>query len=178
MMVGEIRDLETAQVAVQAALTGHLILSTVHTNDAASTVTRLIDMGVEDYLITATLIGIVAQRLLRKLCSDCREAYAPAQELAERLKSSSDGTPVMQLFRAVGCESCNHSGYRGRTVIAEVLLVSDAISQAVLQRADTSRIHALARQAGMQSLWSHGVRRAIAGETSIEEVFRVAGNAP
>ena len=178
MMVGEIRDLETAQVAVQAALTGHLILSTVHTNDVASTVTRLIDMGVEDYLIAATLIGIVAQRLLRKLCSECREAYVPTQELAERLKSSSDGPPVTQLFSAVGCESCNHSGYRGRTVIAEVLLVSDAISQAVLQRAETSHIQAVARQAGMQSLWSHGVRRAMAGETSIEEVFRVAGSAP
>jgi general secretion pathway protein E len=178
MMVGEIRDLETAQVAVQAALTGHLILSTVHTNDAASTVTRLLDMGVEDYLITATLIGIVAQRLLRKICSDCREAYVPAQGLAERLKSTSDDPRVMQLFRATGCESCNYSGYRGRTVIAEVLLVSDAIRQAVLQRADTSHIHALAQKAGMQSLWGHGVRRAIAGETSIEEVFRVAGNAP
>jgi general secretion pathway protein E len=178
MMVGEIRDLETAQVAVQAALTGHLILSTVHTNDAASTVTRLVDMGVEDYLITATLSGVVAQRLVRKLCLNCRESYEPVPAFALGLQQDLTTDPITQLYRAPGCDTCSQTGYQGRTVIAEVLSLSDEICDAILRRADGPRIQTLARQAGMQSIWAHGVRRAIAGETSIEEVFRVAGSRP
>ncbi len=174
MMIGEVRDLETAQTAVQAALTGHLILSTLHTNDAPSTVMRLIDMGLEDYLLTSTLNGVIAQRLVRSLCPHCREADAAPPALAERLglaRLACNGTPT--LYRAVGCDKCRGTGYRGRTSIAEVLVMNDALRQAVLQNADAAKLNALAREAGMESMQTHGFRKALAGETTIDEVLRV-----
>jgi len=172
MMVGEIRDLETAQIAVQAALTGHLILSTVHTNDAASTITRLLDMGVEDYLITSTLNGVAAQRLIRTLCSSCREPYAPVQELVVRFGLDAHDQPLT-LYRAKGCEACGQTGYRGRSAIVEVLSVTDQIRQAILRNADANELQALALQSGMQNLRAHGLQKALLGLTSIEEVLRV-----
>jgi len=174
MMVGEIRDLETAEIAVQAALTGHLLLSTVHTNDAASSLTRLLDMGVEDYLLTSTLNGAAAQRLVRTLCIHCREPYEPLPELVERfgLAAFADGAGVL-LHRAKGCDACGGTGYRGRTSILEVFAMTDEIRAAVLKSADASRLQALAVASGMETMREHGLRKAVAGSTSIEEVLRV-----
>ena len=174
LMIGEIRDLETAQIAVQAALTGHLILSTLHTNDAASAVTRLLDMGVEDYLLTSTVNGVAAQRLVRTLCRNCREAYTPIPELIAKLQLDryADGQPIT-LYRAVGCEQCNHTGYRGRTSILEVLTMNDAIRQAVLKSADSGAIQKLALENGMQTMAVHGLKKALAGVTTIDDVLRV-----
>jgi general secretion pathway protein E len=174
MMVGEIRDLETAQIAVQAALTGHLILSTLHTNYAASAITRLLDMGVEDYLLTSTINGLAAQRLVRRLCLHCREPYAALPELIERLQLpvGAAAAPVT-LYRARGCENCSGSGYRGRSAIFEVLPMSDAIRQAVLKRSEAGAIKAIAVAQGMRTMQTHGLTKALAGETSVEEVIRI-----
>lgn len=171
MMVGEIRDLETAQIAVQAALTGHLILSTIHTNDAASTVTRLLDMGVEDYLITSTLNGIAAQRLVRTLCTQCREPYRPLPELLHRLGLTGNSEAIT-LYRATGCAACNDTGYHGRSAIVEVLTMTDALRQTVLRNTDAAEIQALAARSGMQTMREHGLCKAVAGQTTIEEVLR------
>ncbi len=174
IMIGEIRDLETAQIAVQAALTGHLILSTLHTNDAATAVTRLLDMGVEDYLLTSTINGIAGQRLLRKLCDVCSEAYEPIPELVRRLKLDrlTEGRSIV-LRRAVGCAQCHHTGYRGRTSIVEVLTATDAIKQAVLKSTDAGQIQKIAIEEGMQTMATHGLKKALAGITTIDEVLRV-----
>jgi general secretion pathway protein E len=174
MMIGEIRDLETAQIAVQAALTGHVILSTLHTNDAASAITRLLDMGVEDYLLTSTINGVAAQRLVRTLCRHCREPYTPVPELVAKLRldALAGGKPIV-LHRAVGCEQCNHTGYKGRASIAEVLAMSDAIRQTILKSADAGGIQALALAQGMQTMNANGLKKALAGITTIEEVIRV-----
>ncbi|MBB1078026.1 type II secretion system ATPase GspE [Rhodoferax sp. 4810] len=176
IMVGEMRDLETARIAVQSALTGHVVLSTLHTNDAASGVTRLLDMGVEDYLLTSTVNGILAQRLVRRLCPHCREQYDARAELAARfdqLPGRRRGEPV-QLYRAVGCKQCNNSGYRGRLVIAEALVMSERIRKAVLSHATASAIQSIAIKEGMMTLYQDGLRKALDGRTTIEEVLRVA----
>jgi general secretion pathway protein E len=173
MMIGEIRDLETAQIAVQAALTGHVILSTLHTNDAASAITRLLDMGVEDYLLTSTVNGVAAQRLVRTLCSNCREAFAPVPELIAKMGLDRLAKGTVTLYRAVGCEQCNHSGYRGRASIAEVLPMSDAIRQAILKSPDAGGIQNLALAGGMQTMHTDGLKKALNGITTIEEVIRV-----
>jgi general secretion pathway protein E len=174
LMIGEIRDLETAQIAVQAALTGHLILSTLHTNDAASAVTRMLDMGVEDYLLTSTVNGVAGQRLVRTLCKSCREAYTPIPEMIAKLNLDrySEGKPIT-LYRAVGCADCNHTGYRGRTSILEILVMTDAIRQAVLKSADSGAIQKLALENGMQTMAVHGLKKALAGVTTIDDVLRV-----
>jgi general secretion pathway protein E len=173
MMVGEIRDLETAQVAVQAALTGHVILSTLHTNDAASAITRLLDMGVEDFLLTSTINGVVSQRLVRTLCPHCREPYEVLPELAGRMQIAprADGRPHI-LYRAKGCGQCGGTGYFGRSSIVEVLTMTDALRQLVLSRADTGAIRASAAASGMRSMHMHGMTKALAGQTSVEEVLR------
>jgi len=174
MMVGEIRDLETAQVAVQAALTGHLILSTLHTNDAPSALTRLIDMGLEDYLLTSTINGIVAQRLVRLLCTRCREAIEPSQDLIARLDlNQADDDQKLTLYKSVGCEHCRMTGYDGRTSIVEILTMNDALRHAILKRADSAHLQALARESGMVPLQRHGLRKALLGLTTVEEVLRV-----
>jgi general secretion pathway protein E len=173
MMVGEIRDLETAQVAVQAALTGHVILSTLHTNDAASAITRLLDMGVEDFLLTSTINGVVSQRLVRTLCPHCREPYEVLPELAGRMQIAprADGRPNI-LYRAKGCGQCGGTGYFGRSSIVEVLTMNDALRQLVLSRADTGAIRARAAASGMRTMHMHGMTKALAGQTSVEEVLR------
>ena len=173
MMVGEIRDLETAQVAVQAALTGHLILSTLHTNDAPSAMTRLLDMGVEDFLLTSTINGVVAQRLVRVLCRHCREPYEVLPELAARLQIAprADGRPQV-LHRARGCAQCGGTGYFGRSAIVEVLPMSEAIQHLILSRADTGAIRRQAIASGMRSMHAHGMAKVLAGETSVEDVLR------
>ena len=174
IMIGEIRDLETAQIAVQAALTGHLVLATLHTNTAAATITRLLDMGVENYLLTSTVIGIVAQRLVRRLCHDCREAYDVLPELAERI--GNDGGDAETLYRTVGCKSCGGSGYFGRSAVLEVLAVDDEIRRLVLHHAESRELHKAAVAAGMRSMYADGLAKARGGETSLEEVMRVTSD--
>ncbi len=174
IMVGEMRDLETARIAVQSALTGHLVLSTLHTNDAASGVTRLLDMGVEEYLLTSTINGILAQRLVRRLCPFCRESYEPLPEVAAKVRKSLPDVDAIQLYRAVGCERCNNTGYRGRLVITEVLRMTDAIRRAVLEHATATVILRLAIEEGMATMYQDGLRKCLDGRTTLEEVLRVA----
>ena len=173
IMVGEIRDLETAQIAVQAALTGHLVLSTLHTNSAAASITRLRDMGLEDYLITAVLRGVLAQRLVRKLCTDCRTSAPAAPELIRSLGVDhvARGQPVT-LWHAVGCPSCRGTGYRGRQAIAEFLAPDSEIERLVFSRANHTEIERAAVQGGMTTMFRAGVAAALAGITTIEEVMR------
>jgi general secretion pathway protein E len=171
IMVGEIRDLETAQIAIQAALTGHLVLSTVHTNNAAGTLTRLLDMGVEGYLMTSTLNAIVAQRLVRQLCTQCREACAPLPELLEQL--GLHASAVAGIWRPVGCAKCNHTGYFGRISINEVLLMSDAVRRQILQHTEATELQRTAVAAGMRPMFQDGIAKALAGITTVDEVLRV-----
>jgi general secretion pathway protein E len=171
MMVGEIRDLETAQIAVQAALTGHLVLSTVHTNDAASAMTRLLDMGIEDYLLTSTINGVLAQRLVRKLCPSCRQPYSPTPELCGRLGLGHCSD--MTFHRLMGCPACSGTGYRGRTIISELMAITDAIRPLVLRHAEARELQAEAIRGGMQTMYAYGMRKVLAGITTIEEVIRV-----
>jgi len=174
IMIGEMRDLETARIAVQSAMTGHLVLSTLHTNDALSSINRLLDMGVEGYLVTSTVIGIVAQRLVRQLCPHCRERYELLPEMARELQipMAQDGEAI-KLYRAVGCEQCKGSGYRGRTAILEVLPITDELRSMVLRHAELRDMNAAARAGGMRPMYEDGLDKAIAGITSLEEVLRV-----
>jgi general secretion pathway protein E len=173
IMVGEIRDGETAQIAVQAALTGHLVLSTLHTNSAAAAVTRLRDMGVEDYLLTAVLRGIMAQRLVRRLCPECRRTEPAPPELVERFKLDRRTTarPIM-LSHPAGCPACRQTGYRGRAAIAEFLEMGPEIERLVFSRADHSTIERAAVAGGMEVMFDAGLAAALAGETAIEELTR------
>ncbi len=178
MMIGEIRDLETAQIAMQAALTGHLILSTLHTNDAAGAITRLLDMGVEDYLLTSTINGLASQRLVRTLCPHCRKPYEALPELVERMQLGLlTKQKAITLHRAEGCAECNGTGYLGRSLIIEVLPMSDPIRQLVLKHAEAGLIRKVAIEEGMQTMHMHGMKKVLAGQTSVEEVLRVTRTA-
>ena len=172
IMVGEIRDLETAQIAIQASLTGHLVLSTVHTNDAASAMTRLVDMGVERYLLTSTIAGVLAQRLVRRLCSACRVAYEPSGTEVALLSLGTEDAPE-HFYRATGCTACDHRGYRGRTMILELLVLTEDMRRMVLRGAEARELQAEAVRGGMRTMYADGVRKVAAGETSVEEVLRV-----
>ncbi len=169
IMIGEIRDLETAQIAVQASLTGHLVLATLHTNDAPSAVTRLVDMGIEPFLLASSTIGVLAQRLARRLCPDCRQAY-PADAGEQQLLGLSQPAT---LYRAIGCPACNQSGYRGRSGIYELLSVDEALRALIHAGGDEQAMRAHAVQQGMVSLRADGFARVLAGETSLEEILRV-----
>ena len=197
IMIGEMRDLETARIAVQSALTGHLVFSTLHTNDAGSSITRLLDMGVEDYLLTSTLNGILAQRLVRTLCPACREPFTPPPALLDELQRwvvteecfdadhnmlaalNSEAAPDRHgekgiiLYKAGGCEACANTGYHGRSVICELLALSDPVRQLILAHADGKTIQDAAVNAGMDSMKIDGLRKALQGTTTIEEVSRV-----
>ncbi len=168
MMVGEVRDLETAQVSIQAALTGHTILSTLHTNSAAAAVTRLLDMGVEPFLITSTLNAVLAQRLVRRLCAQCRERFEPAPETLEALGVEPAGFD--HLWRPVGCGACGGSGYRGRIAVLELLVMDAEIERLVLARGEARDIQAAA---GMRTMLEDGLVKARAGLTTLDEVLRV-----
>lgn len=178
ILVGEMRDLETARICVQSALTGHLVLSTLHTNDAASSITRLTEMGVEDYLLNSTLVAVLAQRLVRVLCPACREPYEPLAELVDelQLRRLVPEGPIT-LHRAVGCSQCNGTGYRGRRAIHELLPIDDEIRRLVLRGADAVEIEQAAIAAGMRSMHEDGLRKALGGMTSLEEVVRVTREA-
>lgn len=172
ILVGEIRDRETAQVAVEASLTGHTVYSTVHTNDAPSTVTRLVDMGVPPFLIAATLEAVIAQRLVRTICPDCRQAFTPDDELLFELGSDGEALRGLQLHYGKGCATCHHTGYRGRTGIFEILRVDEAIRNSILERVSVERVRELAIRGGMVSLRESGLRLVTEGRTTIEEVLR------
>jgi general secretion pathway protein E len=178
IMIGEIRDLETAQIAVQSALTGHLVLSTVHTNDAASTVNRLLDMGVEDYLLTSTVVGILAQRLVRKLCPQCKEPYQALPEVVEQLGLAKfAGKGDITLYHAKGCAACGHTGYLGRFCILEMLPMTDPLRSLVMKHANSNELKAEAQRGGMLTMYEDGMRKAIRGDTTFEEVLRVTREA-
>jgi len=170
MMVGEIRDRETAEIAIQAALTGHLLLSTLHTNTAAAAVTRLLDMGIDDYLLTSTLHLILGQRLVRKLCVHCREPYEPSAEARQRFNLDTHGP--LTWYRPKGCPTCQ-AGYKGRTTIIEALPMTDAVRAKVLERCDAHQIEQVAISEGMRTMFGHGIDRVNAGLTTVEEVLRV-----
>jgi general secretion pathway protein E len=176
IMVGEIRDLETAEIAIQASLTGHLVFSTVHTNDAAGAVTRLVDMGVEPFLVASSLIGVLAQRLVRVLCKDCRMPYFPTPEelkeiglTQEKVREGSGG----MLYKPAGCDQCNHTGYRGRTGIYEMMLLDDDLRQLVLKNVDSGTIKRQAVSRGMRTLMDDGAQKVVRGITSVAEVLSV-----
>lgn len=174
IMIGEIRDAETAQIAIQAALTGHLVLSTLHTNDAPSSVTRLIDMGSEPFLIASSVVLIMAQRLVRRLCDACKEKYDPPAELIQRLGISPAEAKTITFYRAKGCPECLNTGYKGRLAIFEVMEISDPIIKLITERAPTSLLRKQAIEDGMNTLIQDGVRKIKEGVTTIEEVLAVA----
>lgn len=173
IMIGEMRDSETAQIAVQSALTGHLVLSTLHTNTAAGAVVRLTDMGVERYLITSSVNGVLSQRLVRRLCQHCRAPHAPDPAVLQTSGLSRFLRPGASVYQAVGCTHCRGTGYSGRTGVHELLVIDDALRRAILDGADASSLHAQAAGAGMLSLYEDGLRKVALGETSLEEVLRV-----
>jgi general secretion pathway protein E len=172
MMVGEIRDLETAQIAVQAALTGHMILSTLHTNSAAAAVSRLVDMGVEPFLIATALNAVLAQRLVRRLCPHCAEPYEPSPALLESMNLGAAGAGIRRLFHPRGCAACDH-GFRGRVAVLELLVMDEAIADLVMARAEGRAVQRAAVAAGMRPMLEDGLAKASAGLTTVEEVLRV-----
>ena len=172
IMVGEIRDLETAQIAVQASLTGHVVLATLHTNDSPGAVTRLMDMGLEPYLIAASLEGVLGQRLVRKICTTCRTAYEPDQELIDRLGVDPIEIADKQFFFGKGCADCGGSGYRGRQGLFELLLVNDALRDLITNRAPTMVLKQKAIELGMRTLRDDGLRAIFDGATTVDEVLK------
>ncbi len=174
IMIGEMRDLETARIAVQSALTGHLVLSTLHTNDAAGGVTRLLDMGLEEYLLTSTVNGILAQRLVRKLCPVCKEAKLAEPELVKELRLDRfTNQSHIKLYKSVGCVACSGTGYRGRLAIIEFLPMTDPIRKLIMAHEEAGTIQKLAIAEGMQTLYENGLVKVVEGITTLEEVMRV-----
>jgi general secretion pathway protein E len=176
ILVGEIRDMETAEIAIQSALTGHLVFSTLHTNDAASAITRLIDMGVEPFLVSSSVNAIMAQRLVRKICPHCREPYVPSETYLELVGLSPLEFAGREIFRGVGCVHCLHTGYKGRIGIFELMSLTPAMKSLILTTSDAGQIKEQALSSpeiGMKTLRQDGLRKVLAGLTTLEEVFRV-----
>jgi type IV pilus assembly protein PilB len=172
ILVGEVRDLETAQIAVQASLTGHMVFSTLHTNDAPSSITRLRDMGVETFLITATLEGILAQRLVRKICQDCRSEFQPSQEILMELNLRAEDVKGKKFYYGKGCDRCNNTGHRGRAGIFELVVMNDEIRDLISGGASTDQLRNACRRQGMSTLRESGLRAIFNGTTTIDEVVR------
>ncbi|MBV9293824.1 MAG: Flp pilus assembly complex ATPase component TadA, partial [Frankiales bacterium] len=174
VLIGEVRDHETAQIAIEAALTGHLVLTTLHTNDAPSAVTRLVEMGIEPFLVGSALDCVLAQRLARRLCPKCREAYTPDPEtlIAARFPWN-EGEELPTLYRAVGCSACSKTGYRGRLALHEVMPVTEEIERLAVERASAAVISNVAREQGMMSLRDDGLYKVLNGVTTLEEILRV-----
>jgi general secretion pathway protein E len=174
IMVGEIRDAETAEIAIHAALTGHLVFSTLHTNDSFGAVTRLVDMGIEPFLVSSSVIAVMAQRLIRRICSGCRVAHEPTPAELREIGISAEtlaGRPIYRI--GSGCPACKQRGYRGRIGIHELLVVDDAVRNLIMQKADASQIRRLATSRGMPTLREDGARKVLEGITTIEEILRV-----
>ena len=173
ILVGEIRDKETAEIAVQSALTGHLVFSTLHTNDSSSAITRLVDMGVEPFLISSSVLAVVAQRLVRVLCDDCKIAYVPNPIYLQSIGFSPDHFKDRQIYKAVGCENCFSTGYRGRIGIFEVMVLTERLKSLILKTFDSSRIKSEAVRQKMRTLRVDGMQKVLEGTTTTEEVLRV-----
>jgi type IV pilus assembly protein PilB len=173
VLIGEIRDRETAQIAIEAALTGHLVLSTLHTNDAPSAMTRLVEMGIEPFLVASALDCVLAQRLARRLCDRCKEPYVPSEAELEAARFPFEPGEEVKLFRAVGCSACGNTGYRGRMALHEIMTVTEEIERLVVEHASSESIAEVAREQGMLTLRMDGIEKVRAGQTSLEEVFRV-----
>ena len=174
VMVGEIRDRETAEMAIQSALTGHMVFSTLHTNDAASAVTRLLDLGIEPYLVASSLVGVLAQRLVRRICRDCRFGREANDAELRELSLESPTSARHQVCTGRGCSECRHTGYAGRVGIFELMVATARVRDLIQQRANAADIQAAAISGGMRLLRADGVRKVLAGETTVEEVLRVA----
>jgi type IV pilus assembly protein PilB len=173
ILVGEIRDLETAQIAIQASLTGHLVLTTLHTNDAPSSVIRLVDLGVEPFLLTATMEGVVAQRLVRTICPKCKEGFTPNEEQLMELQLSAHNLPPnAKFFRGAGCDNCFKSGYRGRMALFEIMAINDELRDLIMKKAATNILRQQCRKNGMRSLRESGMLAIFEGQTTIDEVIR------
>ncbi len=172
VLIGEVRDLETAQISVQASLTGHLVFSTLHTNDAPSSIARLLDLGLESFLVTATLEGIVAQRLVRRICENCKEEYQPTEEQLMELALRPDDVKGRIFYYGKGCEYCNNTGYRGRLAIFEIMIMDDELRELVMKHASTNILRNAARQRGMRTLRESGLLAIYDGVTTIEEVVK------
>lgn len=173
IMVGEIRDTETAEVAIQASLTGHMVFSTIHTNDAPGSINRLLDMGIEDYLLVSTLLGVLGQRLVRVICKDCKKPYTPDMGFHKHIIKFVDDPTEVPFYRGEGCKTCGGTGYKGRIGIYELFMMDDEIRHRVMDRPDIAQLRALARKKGMRPLRDDGWRKVLSGETSVEELFRV-----
>jgi len=173
VMVGEIRDKETAEIAVQAALTGHLVLSTLHTNDSPTTFTRLVDMGIEPFLVSSSILGVLAQRLMRKVCSKCKEEYIPSPVIIDTLELKGKDISNLKLFRGRGCKLCSNTGYKGRTGIYELLCVDTEIQEMILKKASADDIRDAAEKKGMRTLRQSAIEKMLSGMTTPEEVARV-----
>jgi type II secretory ATPase GspE/PulE/Tfp pilus assembly ATPase PilB-like protein len=173
ILIGEIRDAETAEIAIHSALTGHLVLTTLHTNDAPSAITRLIDMGTEDYLLSSTVIGILAQRLVRVVCPFCQEPYSPSPAVLKEMKLSSADLAGLKISEVKGCEKCSNTGYWGRTGIFEFLRMTDEIQRLILGKKDSNIIKEAARKNGLRTLREDGWLKVKQGVTTISEVLRV-----
>ncbi|MBV8781939.1 MAG: Flp pilus assembly complex ATPase component TadA, partial [Phycisphaerae bacterium] len=172
ILVGEIRDKETAEISVQAALTGHLVFSTLHTNDAPSVIARLLDLGLEPFLVTATLEGVVAQRLVRRICANCKEEYQPAEEQLMELELRLDDVADKKFYYGKGCEVCNNTGYKGRQGLYEIMLLDDDMRDLIIKHASTQVLRAEAKKRGLRTLRESGLMAIFDGVTSIEEVVR------
>ena len=172
IMLGETRDLASAEMAVQASLTGHLVFTTLHTNDAAGAVTRLIDMGVEPFLITSSLIAVLGQRLIRRICPGCKTAFTPTDEDLRLLNLERANIGDNKFYYGKGCQLCNNTGYKGRKAITEMLMMSPKLNDLVLQSSPTIVIREKARQLGMETMREDGIRAILNGETTMEEVLK------
>jgi general secretion pathway protein E len=173
IMVGEIRDVETAEIAIHASLTGHLVFSTLHTNDSAGAITRLLDMGIEPFLVSSSVVAIIAQRLIRMVCPDCRAGYSPPLEELEKLGLVSKNEKGRTFYRGQGCAACMNTGYRGRTGIYEILVLDDEIRNLILSKTDANTIKNRAVEKGMITLKQDGAGKITRGMTTTEEVLRV-----
>jgi general secretion pathway protein E len=173
ILVGEIRDRETAEIAVQSALTGHLVFSTLHTNDSASAVTRLVDIGVEPFLISSSVLAVVAQRLVRVLCRNCKQPYIPDNSTLKSIGITPDQFQETTIYRADGCENCFHTGYKGRTGIFEIMLLDSSLKSLILTTYDSSQIKNAALNLNMVTLRQDGIQKVLRGISTIEEIIRV-----
>jgi general secretion pathway protein E len=176
IMIGEMRDLETAQNAVQAALTGHLVLSTLHTNDAPSAISRLLDLGVPSFLVQATLVGVLSQRLLRKICPHCKESFAVDSAALRAMGLNLGGKDILELWRGAGCIKCRGTGYLGRTAVFEVLPFSESFRQLLTRQVSLEDLTRLAEAEGMIRLRENGVKKMLEGITTYQEVLRITWN--